>query len=464
MTKWTRKACIGTLLLGGCNFAPKYEKPKPDLPATFKTSGIWKQARPDSARSNGGWWSLFGDAELNALMKKAEAGSPTLEMARHRLEEAQALSRADRSGLFPTAGVFGSARRNRSSGSLEGSFAGGRTITRLRGTLDLAYELDFWGRARNVAASGAALAEAAEADYRSALLLLQGELAMNWFALRTQDAEIALLRRATELRRKNLDLAQTRFQQGDIAQLDVAQAETELAETESEAIGLEKERAELEHAIALLLGTTPANLNLKAKPLEGSPPVLPKAVPSDLLERRPDVASAEREMAALNAEIGVAKAALFPNISLGLSGGTESSFVDQLLKSSSKVWGIGPELDWPVFDAGKRRAEVDAARARYDQTAARYKSTVLEAVRDVEDAASGISILSRQAESQRKTVAAAERTVDLAQKRYDSGLVAFFEVLDAQRTLLRVEQDLNRIDGGRFLSTVLLVKALGGGW
>ncbi|MBX7208836.1 MAG: efflux transporter outer membrane subunit [Verrucomicrobiaceae bacterium] len=450
--------------LAGCNLAPKYDPPAVALPSHFKTSGPWRQAKPGDHDSRGNWWRLFGDSRLTALMQRAEANSPTLEVAMHKVDEARALARADRAGLFPFVAWNSSVKRSHGSGTLANTFAGGVTTTRIKSTLDLEYELDFWGKLRNQSAAANSKAESAEADHRSVLLTLQGEIALNYFALRSQDAEIALLKRAIELREKAVDLAKARFKQGDTAQLDVAQAETELATARSEAIGLEKLRAELDHAIALLVGTTPAELSHAPSPLSGTPPSVPTSLPSDLLERRPDIAAAERTMAEQNALIGVARAAVFPSVKIGLSNGGETSYLKKLADAASHVWGLGPDVQWPVFDGGKRLAETDAQRAKYLQAAGSYRETVLKAVRDVEDALSGISILNRQAAAQAQTVAGAQKTVELAEKRYSAGLVAYYEVLDAQRTLLRAEQELTRINGEQFLSTVLLIKALGGGW
>jgi multidrug efflux pump len=453
------------LLLPSCNLAPKYLVPQPKLPTEFKTSGPWRTAKPRDEVHKGNWWSLFGDARLNALMKQAEVGSPTLELAAHRVTEAKALARAERANLFPFITLNSSATRDRGSSNMQFQFAGGRTRTVLGSTLDFDYELDFWGRLRNQSSAGRARAEAEQSDYQNALLGLQSELAMNYFALRAQDAQIALLKRTVALRKKTVDLARTRFAQGDIAQIDVAQAETDMAATEAEAIGLEKRRAELEHAIALLLGTTPSQFNQPAHEISGAPPSIPTSVPSDLLERRPDIAAAERQMAALNAEIGVAKAALFPSVSLGLTGGTQTSYFWKLADAPSRVWGLGPAaIEWPLLRGGGVRANIEATKARYDQSAASYKNTVLSAVRDAEDALSGLAILKRQSAAQDVTVASASKALELAQKRYDSGLVAYYEVLDAQRTMLRSEQEATRIQGERFLAAVLLIKALGGGW
>ncbi len=452
-------------VIPSCNLAPKFRKPEVALPTSFKTSGPWRTATPRDESSRGNWWGLFGDARLNALMQQGEKGSPTLELAMHRVTEAKALARADRAGLFPFVTLGGSALRNRGSGNMQFQFAGGRTRNTLGASLDFDYELDFWGKLRNQSRAGASRAEAEQADYHSALLGLQSELALNYFALRAQDAQIALLRRTAQVRRKTVELASMRFAQGDIAQIDVAQAETDLSATEAEAIGLEKRRAELEHAIALLLGTTPSQFNQPAHAISGAPPTVPASVPSDLLERRPDIAAAERQMAALNAEIGVAKAALFPSLRIGVTGGTQTSYAWKLADAQSRVWGLGPAaVDWPLLRGGGVRANIAATQARYDQVAAVYKNTVLSAMRDAEDALSGQAILQRQAVALEATAESARRALALSQKRYDAGLVAYYEVLDSQRTLLRAEQEATRIQGERHLACVLLIKALGGGW
>ena len=456
---------FAALSVAACNLAPKFTKPAPALPVEFKTQGPWKLARPRDEEPRGDWWRLFGDARLSALMAEAEKGSPTLELARQRVLEARATARANRAGLFPTMNLSGSARRDRGSGTMAFQFAGGRSRTTLFSGLDFNYELDFWGRNKNTAAAGLARAEAADAALQNARLGLLSELAMNYYALRAQDAQIALLRRTVAVRQRTMEMARKRFEQGDIAQIDVAQAETDLAETQAEAIGLERERGELEHAIALLLGRVPSDLTLAATPISGTPPSLPKSVPSTLLERRPDIAAAERQMQAANAEIGVAKAAFYPSITLGLSGGMQTSFIEKIADAKSRVWGLGPAgLDWPLLNGGAVKANAIAAQARYEQSAATYRLTVLTAMREAEDALTGLSVLKRQSAAQDVTVASATRALELAQKRYDSGLVAYYEVLDAQRTLLRAEGESTRLRGELFVATTLLVKALGGGW
>ncbi|MBL9117382.1 MAG: efflux transporter outer membrane subunit [Verrucomicrobiaceae bacterium] len=450
--------------LAGCNLAPKYLSPKPEVPAEFKTSGVWKHGRPAANTDRGEWWKIFGQNRLNVLETEATKANVSLEIASYQVAEARALAKADRAGIFPVLGVAASSRRTRNSGAVAINFGGGRTITRNRGTVEVSYEVDLWSRARNTAKASQLDAEAQEDLQQSVKLAVQAEVATTFFALMAQDEAIALLNRTLEVRKRAVELATARFKQGDTAQLDVAQAETDLAETEAEAIGLERRREELEHALAVLTGKPPAGFDIPSLELPGSAPSVPKSVPADLLQRRPDIAAAERQMAALNAEIGVAKAALFPGITLGSSGGAESSLVSNLASRAARVWGIGPELSWDLLSAGLNKAQVQAATARYDQAAAAYKNTVLQAMREVEDALSSIDVLRRQLASQQTTVAAAQKTVDLAQKRYDSGLVAYYEVLDARRTLLRAEQEATVIRGDLLTTTVQLIRALGGSW
>lgn len=458
-------ALLPALLLPGCNLAPKYQPPETALPTEFKTQGPWRTAKPGDDQPRGEWWRHFADARLGQLMQEAEKASPTLEVARQRVVVAKAQARADKAGLFPSATLRNSAQRDRTTGTMAFQFAGGRTRTTLLNTLDLQYEIDFWGRNRNLGRAGNARAEAADAGLQSARLGLLSELAMNYYALRVQDSQIALLNRTVAVRQRTADLARKRLAQGDIAQMDVAQAETDLAETQAEAIGLERGRAELEHAIALLLGRVPGEFSLPASPLTGSPPSLPRSVPSALLERRPDIAAAEREMAALNAEVGVARAAYFPSLTIGVRGGTQTSFYELMDNHSSMVWGLGPAaVEWPLLRGGQVKAGHEISKARYEQAAAGYRQAVLTAMRETEDALSGLEILSRQSAAQDTTVASATKALELAQKRYESGLVAYYEVLDAQRTQLRAERESTRLKGELFLATVMLVKALGGGW
>jgi multidrug efflux system outer membrane protein len=454
------------LPVAGCSLVPSSPAPSVQLPEQYATEGPWRPFQAADAEPRGAWWEVFRDDRLHHYLSAVEQANPSLEAAHQRVVEARALARADQAPLFPFLGVSGDIDRTRTSGTLANNFAGGRTRTSIRLTLDVAYELDLWGRIRNQARASGARAEAQEGERLALLLSLQSELALSFYALRAQDAEIELLTRTVALRQRAVDLARVRFKGGEAARLEVAQAETELAATEAERIGLDRRRMELLHALARLQGLVPGEFALQPVPLDlgDSPPKIPATVPSDLLQRRPDIVAAAQRVAASNLEIGVARAAWFPRVTLGASGGGQSSAVSLLTSAASQVWTIGPEIDWAVFQGGRIQAGVDAAKARWEAAGAAYRATVLQAMGEVEDALSALEVLQQQSVALQRTVDAANRTVDLAQKRYDAGLVPFFEVLDAQRSQLRAEQDFTRIQGQRFAAAVILVEALGGGW
>ncbi len=454
------------LALTGCSLVPKNPAPAVELPEQYSSSGPWRPFQAADAEPRGAWWQVFRDDRLHHYLSAVEQANPSLEAAYQRVVEARALTRADQAPLFPFLSASGDLNRTRTSGTLANNFAGGRTRTSIRLTLDVAYELDLWGRIRNQARATGARAVAQEGERLALLLSLQSELALNYYALRTQDAEIALLTRTEALRQRAVDLVRVRFKGGDAARLEVAQAETELAATEAERIGLDRRRLELLHALARLQGVVPGEFSLEPVPLDlgESPPRIPASLPSDLLQRRPDIVAAAQRVSAANLEIGVARAAWFPRVALGASGGAQSSAVSLLTSAASQVWAIGPNIDWALFQGGRIRAGVDAAKARWEAAGATYRATVLQAMGEVEDALSALDVLQRQSVALQRTVDAANRTVELAQKRYDAGLVPFFEVLDAQRSQLRAEQDFTRIQGQRFAAAVILVEALGGGW
>lgn len=450
----------------GCSLVPPGAPPAVELPGHYATEGPWRPFSAADAARRGAWWHVFADERLEGYLEAVEASNPTLEAAYRRVIEARALTRVDQAQLFPFLGGTGDVNRTRTSGTLANNFAGGRTRTSIRLTLDFAYEADLWGRVRHQARATGLRAGAREGDRLALLLSLQSELALSYYALRAQDAEIALLGRTVALRQRAVDLARARFKGGEAARLEVAQAETELASTEAERIGLERRRAELSHALERLQGRGPGESVLGPMPLEPreTPPAIPESLPGELLQRRPDIVAAAMRVEAANQEIGVARAAWFPRVSLGASGGGQSSAVSLLGAAASQVWAIGPNIDWAVLQGGRIKAGVDAAKARWETSGAEYRATVLQAMVEVEDALSALEVMERQSDALRRTVEAAGRTVDLAQKRYDAGLVSYFEVLDALRSHLRSEQDLTRIQGQRFAAVVILVKALGGGW
>ncbi len=454
--------------MGACTMGPDYTRPDVSaaLPEDFKVPDGWKVAEPGDDAPRGEWWKVFGDAQLNRLMTQAEEANQDLRAAFHRVEQARAAVGITRSAKLPQITFDPVAERTRRSGTISNSAPNvtGRTTTNLDLPLILDYEVDLWGRVRRSIEAAREEAAGAEADYHNVMLALQAELAVNYFNLRALDAEIEIFESAVDLRRQSLDLNQKRFEAGDVDEVDVSRAETELAATESELIGLRKSRAEYENAIAVLTGQPSSDFRIASTPLLSNPPQTPAGVPSSLLERRPDVAAAERQVAAENARIGVAKAAFFPSVRLTGNVGLESGSVGDLFRWESRTWGLGPEVTMPIFQGARNQAELARVESRYDEAVAQYRQAVLEAVREVDDALVGVSYLAGQAAAQDRTVASARRTVELSRKRYDAGLVAYFDVVDSQRTQLDSEQVAVRIRAERYLSTIALIKALGGGW
>lgn len=453
------------LATGGCMVGPDYTAPETEVPAEFKGSGPWQTARPDAAaQQRGSWWRVFGDAELDRLLAAVERDNPNVQAAAMRLEQAQARTRALRGVLMPELiGRAGLVTERHSDTVRDTGFASGRR-TVIRVPLEVAYEVDLWGRARRGIESALADEEAASADTRAVLLGLQAELAANYLRLRSLEAERQVLQRALEVRQENLDLVESRFRGGDVAELDVSQARTELAEIRAELVALDRQRVAFENAVAVLTGQLASDLRLSAPALSGRPPSVPRVVPSQLLERRPDVAAAERRMARENAAIGVATAALYPNVQLSATAGLASADLGDLFNADSLTWGVGPELVAPLLDGGRRRAAIDEVSARYREVAADYRATVLRAFGETEDALAALANLAEEAAAVEETLVAARRTEELALRRYEGGLVAYFEVVDAQRTVLRNEQAAARLLGARYEAMVDLIRALGGGW
>jgi len=444
-----------TLLLTSCALGPDYVRPKEEIPATFKAGSPWKEATPLDTLAKGEWWRLFGDPELNRLEEMAAAGSPQLTAAFARLEQARALYRASEAEQLPSVDLDPSFRRGRTAGVTSSLFSL---------PLDLAYEIDLWGRVRRSVEAASAEAEGSAALYESVRLGLHAETARIYFSLRAIDREADLLRRTVELRRDALRLVESRFRNGLVGELDVARAETELATTEAEAAALAKSRGEVENALAILVGQNPSSFSLEPAPLELAPPAVDPGLPSSLLERRPDVASAERAMAAANARIGVAKTAFFPSIRLTGSAGYASAEASDLFDWESRAWGLGPSISLPIFDGGRNRAALRRAEAAYDEAVAAYRGALLTAFAEVEDALNGLQALDGQAAALDRAVDAAHRAAEISEKRYHAGLVSYLEVVDSRRSSLQVERSAVQTLGQRMQTTVLLIKALGGGW
>jgi hydrophobe/amphiphile efflux-1 (HAE1) family protein/NodT family efflux transporter outer membrane factor (OMF) lipoprotein len=450
---------------------PNYVKPETATPEHFKSEaeyGKWKQGAPQDALPKDRWWELFGDPTLNDLETQASKANFDLKAALARVEQSRATARIARSELFPELSVDPSYQRERYSPNQQPSF-GAITATTIRAPLDLSYEVDLFGRVRRGFEAARAETAAAAAAYHNLLLTLQGDVAIDYFRLRALDADIATVARTIGLRNEQLSLVRGRFDAGIGNELDVARAQTELANTEAEAAALGRQRSQVENALAVLTGNSPSEFRLAATQSQTDfwnpePPGIPVALPSELLERRPDVAEAERQIAAANARIGVAKAAAFPVIRLTGSGGFVSADFDSLFKWDSRVWAIGPSISIPIFAGGRIRADRARARAAYSEALSVYRQRVLQAFADVETSLSALGFLSVEKEAQDRALANARKAAALAETRYKAGFVSYLEVVDANREELQSERASVRLAGQRLNNSVLLIKSLGGGW
>ncbi|MGK6321411.1 efflux transporter outer membrane subunit [Sphingomonas sp. DT-204] len=452
----------GVLMLAGCATAPRYERPGVATAAAYKEPGPWQPAGGD-VPAPGNWWELFGDPVLSGLEERIEAGNPSLAAAAARYEQARALVRGAKADRFPQVDVGGDAGRNRVSAGRPLSPGNAATYNDFEVGASLSYELDLFGRVRNSVRARTAGAEASAADMAAARLGLQAQLAATYFDLRGLDARIMLLRETVAAFRRAFELTDTRHSGGIASGLDVSRAQSQLASAKAELDAVVAQRARDEHAIAALVGETPSSFALAVADAQPAPPSIPVGVPSTLLERRPDIAAAERRVAAANAEIGVARAALFPSVTLGAAGGFEATG-GNLLSASNSFWALGPlSAALAIFDGGRRRANVRLTRAQYDEAAANYRETVLTAFREVEDDLATARQLQAQERNQRDAVAAAERTRELALTRYRDGASDYLEVVTAQTAALDAERALLQLRTEQLRVAVDTVRALGGG-
>jgi NodT family efflux transporter outer membrane factor (OMF) lipoprotein len=470
--RWSLLVCLA-LLATACLVGPNYKTPSTDVPAAFKEQpppgvkpGDWKPAQPQDAAHRGKWWEIFGDASLNALEEQVSVSNQTLAQAEAQFRGARAAVREARAGLFPTVTAGASVTNSRASAGTAGASrtGGSGTATVYQVPVDVSYEADVWGRVRRLIEANVATAQASAADVETMRLSLQAELAADWFQLHGLDQQRQLLDSAIAGYEKTLQINVNRHNQGVASGADVAQAETQLETTRAQAIDLGVERSQLEHAIAILTGKPPAELTIAAAPLGVPPPAIPLELPGELLQRRPDIAAAERRVAAANAQIGVATAAYFPSLTLSASGGFASSTLATLFSLPNRFWSIGPQLLATVFDAGRRRAVTAQAQAAYDANVAAYRESVLTAFQNVEDNLAALRILSDEATQQAAAVAAAERSLTLAQNRYNGGITSYLEVVTAEAAALANERTAVDIASRRLVASVNLVKALGGGW
>jgi multidrug efflux system outer membrane protein len=458
------------LVLSSWAFAkdPKYQKPTVTTPQNWQTPAPWQEALPLDSLPKGAWWAFFGDAELNQYEQRAMASNQSLQAAVARLSEARASARVTAAGLYPELDAGARATRERISGNrpVNGAPVQPVPVTQNEFSIPftLNYEIDLFGRVRHSVEAANAQLQASAADLENVRLLVSSELAADYFQLRELDSEIAVVQKAITYQQQALTLVNNRHSGGAASGLEVAQQQEVLDSSTTQLSLLQQQRAQFQHALAMLQGLAPAEFIAPIRGLESQPPALPLILPSVLLERRPDVAIAERQTAAANARIGVARAALYPSISLGGSGGLDSVAIGSLLNAPSFFWSLGLSALEPVIAGGRNRAQLEFARGAYQEQVANYRETALIAFQQVEDALSGLTTLSAAYESQRRAVADAKRSLQLANARYTGGLVTYLDVITAEEQALSNEREEMQLLGQRMTTSVLLVKALGGGW
>lgn len=458
--------CLVGLL--GCAAVPQHQPPALDLPVSWKLEAPWRAGRPNDAASKGAWWQIFGDAELDALQQQALANSPTLAQAQARLAQARAALAATTAGALPQLGLSERAARQKISANRPLSNYASPNFSTVQNELSVSmtvnYELDLAGRVQQSIAGAKASAEQAAADLENTRLLLTSDLAANYFNLREIDAELDVLARAIALQRRALELVRARHDLGAASGLDLAQQQALLETTLVQLELLRRQRGQFEHALATLTGTAAPQFSLAPQRRERVPPALPLGLPSDLLQRRPDIAASERAMAAANAQIGVANAAFYPSITLGSALGLDSRELATLLDAPSLLWSLGVSAAQTLFDGGRTRANLEFASAGHAASVANYRRVVLTAMQEVQDGITGLAALERAAQQADAALLAARRVSDMTTARYEGGASAYLEVVVAQQALLASERQTVQLLGQRLVTTVFLVKALGGGW
>jgi len=460
---------VGALMPGCAAVGPNYARPKDAVPNTFKEAGPWKEAVPQDLLARGDWWEIFDDPALTDLELQARKTNLGLQAAAARVQQAQAVAGISGSFLYPELNFNPSAfryavsktRPDQPSKQL-GNVA--YDINDFRVPLYASYEVDVWGKIRRLTEAAGAQAKANLAAYYTVLLTLEGDIAQTYFLIRASDEDLRILRENIALRKRARDLVAARTKGGLSSELDLARVQTELSFTQADAQAAARRRTELEYTLAVLVGVQPEQFHIEERPFELKAPAIPVGLPSDLLQRRPDIAEAERRLAARNAEIGVAKAAYFPSIRLTGAVGVESFNVSELLNQDSRIWAIGASLWQPVFNAGRIGFDVDRAKAAYAENLAVYRDRILRAFQEVESSLAGLHILDEQAQYQATALENADKATQLATARYNKGLVALIDVIDAQRTSLLAQRQALQVQNSQMLTTVALIKALGGGW
>jgi len=456
---------VTVLQFSGCTVGPNYHTPVTETPQAYKELGNWKPAQPNDQNLGGTWWTIFQDSQLDALEAQVNVSNQNLMAAEAQYRQARAALRYARADYYPTVTAGPSATRTRTSANRPppSSTFNGITENDFVLPFNVSYQVDVWGRVRRIVESNRDLAQASAADLATVNLSMHADLAIDYFQARSLDAQGQLLNSTVKQYEQALELTLNRFHGGVASEVEVEQAKTQLETVRAQAIDVGVLRAQFEHAVAILIGKPPAEFTLPPLPLTTPPPHIPLSVPSELLERRPDIAAAERRVAAANAQIGVAKSAYYPQINLGASGGFESASITTLLQGPSGLWAFGLSSVVTVFDVGRRRALTDEARAAYDFQVAAYRQSVLNGFQQVEDNLAAVRILEHEAKVQDEAVQAAQRSLNLSITRYKGGVTSYLEVTIAQSAALSDQVTAVNILGRRMANTVLLIQALGGG-
>lgn len=463
-----RVGLLAPLVCAGCTVGPNYKRPSAPVPASYQISEPWRQAQPKDSVPKTSWWTLFHDDELNGLETELLASNQTLQVAVAHFNQARASAAVQNATLFPTVGVGPAVSVERYSGTRPTGSTTPLTGPVTQGNyyipFTVSYEVDLFGQRRRTIEASQAAYQANAADLENVRLVLTAELAADYFTVRELDTEIGITNRTVETLKRGLQLVESRHSGGVASGLDVAQEETLLNTTRTQATLLQQTRKQFEDAIAVLVGKPAPDFRLPSRELAAEPPNIDTAIPSDLLERRPDIAESERQMAIANAQIGIAKAAYYPSLVLYGQGGWNSQYISKLLNAESGFWALGANVAQDIFSGGALHAQVQYQQANYDATVANYRDTVLNAFREVQDNITGLEVLAAARQSQADAVNSAQRQVDIATSRYVGGLVNYLDVVTAQQNLLSNEQEAAIIQGQRLVTSVLLVKALGGGW
>lgn len=480
-TAWKPLAAAGVMLLSACAVGPDYQRPDQDIGASYKETSRapmdydaattnptpgWVVAQPSDAALRGDWWQLFNDPVLSGLMETLASANLSIVQAEAQYRQAQALLQSSRSGFFPTLGTSASATRSGTGSGGEGNagIGGNNPSNQYALSGNVSWEPDLWGRVRRTVESSQAGLEASAADVANTRLSMQSTLAQTYFRLRVMDAEQRLLQQTVDAYERSLTMTQNRYQAGVAAQADVAVSRTQLENTRTQLLALDWQRAQLEHAVAVLVGLPPSGFALNEAQVLGTVPSIPVGLPSQLLERRPDVAAAERRTAEANAQIGVAQAAWFPDLSLSAQAGFRSGQWAQWLTAPANFWSLGPALALTIFDGGARQAQLAQARAGYDAQVAAYRLTVLTALREVEDFLVQLHVLGQEQVTQGRALDAARESLRLTQNQYEAGLIDYLSVVQVETTALSTERAALQLTADRLVASVQLIAALGGGW